>query len=184
MSKRFFIFIAILSIISLIPASGNASDWATSDGSCYAQGEKIASAALSINNFGLYAAFDYGVHDAISVGGGFGYNATSNLQWRYNYLPIMLRGAFHPFNLSALADKIVVRNMVDVYVGLTVGWRIGWLKWKSAAIAVREPTDLNNGFAIPREFIGVRYFFNDKLAIFVEHCPELTNISGGVSYKF
>jgi hypothetical protein len=182
MNKRSFLLIAALSLVAITAGTGTASDWATSDGSCYAQGDKIGSAGLSVYYFGLYAAFDYGIHDAISIGGGLGYNGYSpTLSWRYNYLPIMIRGAFHPFNLAAIADKIAARNMVDVYIGLATGWQIGWATWNNDGepIGTREP----GGFVI-REYIGARYFFSDKVALFLEHCPGLTNIAAGVSYKF
>ena len=34
---------------------------------------------------------------------------------------------FYPFNLKVLADKVNVRDKLDVYIGLASGGRIGWI---------------------------------------------------------
>jgi opacity protein-like surface antigen len=181
------LFTAILLFIALAGSAG-ASDWSTSDGSCFTQGDKLISAGLSVWYFGLYAGFDYAVHDAISVGGGLGYNGYSpNLNYRYNYVPVLIRGAFHPFNLSVLADKIVVRNMIDVYIGVTTGWRFGWYSDRGdnrPYTYTPSSNDMYTGYFFPREYVGARYFFKDNIALFVEHCPGLSDISGGISFKF
>lgn len=149
--------------------------WATGEGSAYAQGDMYGSAGLSIHYFGAFVAFDYGLHDCISAGAATGYNTYSNLSIRYHHLPIIARAAFHPFNLSAIADKIVIRNMIDVYAGLSTGWVFKWGKGDFVDVT-------DHHFAI-REYLGMRYHFSDKLSIFVEDCPGIAFIGAGVSYR-
>jgi hypothetical protein len=151
------------------------SAWATSEGSVYAQGDMYGSLGLSVHYFGAYVAFDYGLHDCISIGAATGYNGYSNLSIRFHRLPIIARAAFHPFNLSAIADKIIIRNTIDVYAGLCSGWIF---VWKRSDIA----NDNGGDFSI-REYIGMRYHFSDRLSIFVEDCPGVAYIAGGISYQ-
>jgi hypothetical protein len=150
--------------------------WANSEGSVYSQGDMIGSAGISVHYFGAYVAFDYGLHDCISVGAATGYNGYTNLSLRYNRVPIIGRAAFHPFNLAALADKVIIRNMIDIYAGIATGWIFVW-----------ERSDLfndNYGKFTIREYLGLRYHFSEKLSLFVEDCPGVAYIAGGISYLF
>ena len=177
MKKLFSVLICILSISALnAPAFG----WATSEGSVYAKGNMLGSAGLSIYPLGVLAGFDYGLHDCISAGLAAGYNNSSWApQVRTHQVPIMARVAFHPFNLKVLSDKIVIRNMIDVYAGLNTGWIF---RWYSSDLGIQSPDDASY-FGL-REYIGMRYFVNDKLAIFVEDNNYLSYIGFGVTYKF
>ena len=109
-----------------------------------------------------------------------GYVGYSDLDDRHHHVPVMARGAFHPFNLAALADKIVIRDVIDVYAGLAAGWLFVWVKRDN--VTLQKESD-EPGFRI-REYIGMRYHFNPKWSFFIEDCGYLTNIAGGVSYKF
>jgi hypothetical protein len=176
------ILVTAMSICLFSTAIIQAADWASGEGSCYAKGDKIISAGVSLFWFGFFGGFDYGIHDCISVGGAIGYNTYSFSDWyRVHYMPILVRGAFHPFNLKVLKDKIGVRDKLDVYVGPTIGYSINW---------VTEKNDLNiggkpdvNGFVF-REYIGARYHFTDKFSAFVEDCAGLGVICLGASFNF
>lgn len=159
-----------------------ASDWATSEGSAYAKGNMFVSPLMSVVHFGGYALFDYGIHDAISVGGGVGYNGYShNSWWRYNYVPIIVRGSFHPFNLSAWSEKISIRNKLDPYVGISTGWGIGWSTYRLSGLSGNSPSV--GGF-IFRENIGVRFYPTQKFYITAEEGGGFGLFNFGVGYKF
>lgn len=160
-------------------SSGN---WGSSIGSCYAKNDKNASATLPIWPIGIFSAFDYGFHDCISGGGGIGiYGYSFSSLWRYHYLPIIARAAFHPFNLSVLADKIKVRNKLDVYAGIATGVRIGWVTWKGSGPKLDEPKITKFLF---REYIGIRFYPTEKFYLVAEEGGALLIFSIGVGLKF
>lgn len=168
-----FLFFILINI-------NNSFGWATGEGSCYAKGDKIASAGLSLYPFGIYGTFDYGIHDCISAGLGTGYNGYSVLGYvQYHRIPIMARALFHPFNLEVLADKILVRNTIDIYIGLTLGATFTWISTDNPLYTPEE----KSGFRI-REVAGGRYQFNEKLSFFIEDSYSLSSIAIGVNYKF
>ena len=167
---------AMLATTSLTPVFG----WANGENSCYTKGMMLGSAGISIYHFGAFVAFDYGLHDCISAGLAAGYNGYTYVpEVRTHRIPIVARAAFHPFNLSVLADKLDIRNLIDVYIGLSTGWMFRWQTTKYDLLRGNEPST----FSL-REYIGLRYYFTEKLAVFVEDCGEIAYISGGITYKF
>ncbi|MFP4418465.1 MAG: hypothetical protein ACOC41_05625 [Chitinivibrionales bacterium] len=175
--RKKLVCVLLCSTFSLL----HASDWATSDGSCYARGDQFISVGVSVFHFGGYAVFDYAVHDAISVGGGIGYNGYGfSRLWRYNYIPIAMRGSFHPFNLEVLADRISVRDKLDPYIGVAMGWNIGWATWKGNGDEITAP---NVGGFLFRENIGIRFYPADRFYIYAEEGAGFGNINFGVGFK-
>lgn len=169
-------------IVSLFQTVHAEQDWATSSGSCFAKGDLNITAGLSVLWLGGYAMADYAVHDAISVGGGVGYSGYSfSTVWRYNYFPIIARGSFHPFNLKVLADKIPVRDKLDTYIGLSLGWRIGWVTWKGADANNQREPDVGGFYA--RENIGARYYFIPNFYGYAEEGGAFGNFNFGVGFK-
>jgi hypothetical protein len=135
---------------------------------------------------GFYGSFEYAVHDAISAGAGFGYNGHNynsifySIDYRENYLPIVARGTFHPFNLAVLADKIKIREKLDTYIGLNVGWRVGWQSSNST-------TYFNDNISnfIFRERIGARFYPTSKMYVFAEENGGVYGwLSAGAGLKF
>jgi hypothetical protein len=178
MKKIFF----VAALVSLFQTSYSQQEWATSSGSCFEKGDVNLSAGLSVLWLGFYATGDYAIHDAISIGGGIGYNGYGyNSIWRYNYLPIAVRGSFHPFNLKVLADKISIRDKLDTYIGISAGWRVGWVSWRdSKQNGVTEP-DIG-GFLF-RENIGARYYFSPNFYGYAEEGAGFGNFNFGVGLK-
>lgn len=174
------VLVALLCCVFI--ASTFAADWANSDNSAYKKGDKNVSVGLSIYYFGCYGTFDYAFHDALSAGGGVGYNGYSfSSYWRYNYFPLVGRVLFHPFNLKVLSDKIKVRDKLDVYAGLSLGWSIGWATWKGSGSSLSDPTV--GGFVL-RENIGARYYFKPDIYAFVEEGAGFGWINAGAGMKF
>ncbi len=160
----------------------SAKEWATGIGSCYKQHSKTISLGMSLLHFGFFAAFDYGVHDAISVGIASGYNGYGHSRyWRYHFVPIGGRAAFHPFNLSVLADKIKVRDKLDVYVGFAMGGRVGWATWEYNGDELDEPKV--GGFFF-REYIGIRFFPTNNFYIMCDEGSGLGVFNLGVGFAF
>lgn len=168
---------------ALCAATVFGADWATDKGSAFAKGQKNVSVGLSLFWFGFTGSFDYGFHEAISGGGAIGYDGYSyDAWWRYNYLPIMGRAAFHPFNLAVIAEKIPVRDKLDVYVGLTAGARIGWASYIGpGAEPANDPSV--GGFYV-REMIGARWYFTDMFGVFLEEGSGMGTFNSGITLKF
>lgn len=181
--RRFVVALLCLALSGTIFAS----DWATSEGSCYAKGNLTIGGGLGISNFGAFVSGDYGIHDAISIGGAIGYNGYGyawglyNLDLRENFVPIYVRGAFHPFNLKVLSEKIAIRNKLDPYIGLAAGYTIGW--WSGDRHGYAFSNDL--AFYSPvRELVGVKFYPTEKLYLTAEEGGGLSWINFGVGYKF
>ena len=123
----------------------------------------------------LHAHLDIGVHDLVSAGGGLGVHMPTPS--RGIAIPILARGAFHPFNLPVLQDKIAIRDRFDAYAGLIAG------------IAI-DPDD-GRAPVLPTfgEFIGCRFYISDQFGFYAEHeaagpGEHLGWIGGGVTLKF
>jgi hypothetical protein len=176
MKKHCSVLIAAIAACCVFYSAASAADWATSAGSCYAQGDKYLDVGIPLPMYpaGVHAAFDYAFHDAISGGGGMGFRYYYGWSaWYYNsvYITFLGRAAFHPFNLKVLEDKIKVRDKLDVYAGLTT--------WIGASL---------NGFSPDwpwlREYIGLRWHFSPKFCLFVEDCGGFGWLDGGITFKF
>jgi hypothetical protein len=175
MKKHVLFLIATVAVCCISSSNAPASDWATSMGSCYTQGDKYLDVGTSLPFYplGVHAAFDYGFHDAISAGGGIGfryYYAYSSWYWNSAYLTFLARGAFHPFNLTVLQDKIRVRDKLDVYAGLTT--------WVGPSLNGYRPD-----WGV-REYLGMRWHFAPKFCLFVEDCGGFGWLDAGITFKF
>jgi len=176
--KGFF----VISFITVFSASIYAQNWASSEGSCFKKGNFNVSAGLGIGWFGFFAIGEYAINDAISVSVGTGYNGYGFNEWyRYNYIPIVARGAFHPFNLKVLSNKIKIRNKLDPYAGLALGYHIGW-----ASERIDDPYNSNPdvGYFAFREFFGAKYYLTDKFYLTLEEGGALSWLNFGVGMKF
>ena len=178
---RKMIFACLCSL--LMYSASFSGEWASSIGSCYEKGNKNLGAGMCLVHFGYFFSFDYAFHDAISGGVATGYNGfrISHL-WRYNYMPIVVRAAFHPFNLKAWADKISVRHKIDVFIGLASGTRIGWVNFRGDGIKPVVEPDVGGFFV--REYFGIRFFPTDMFYISAEEGSGLGLLNIGVGLKF
>jgi len=156
--KKWMIIIFLPGAI-LFPAL--ADDWAVDQGSAYAKGDKTINAGFALWPFGLSASFDYGFHQAISAG-----YVVGIMIFPDSYVPMVVRAAFHPFNLAVWKDKISVRDKLDAYAGLSSGLKIGF-----------DPL-----FTVS-EYIGARYFFTPKFAVYAEDCAGIGYLNFGISFK-
>ena len=162
----------VCTLVALFATAPRAEEWATGVGSCFAKGDKIIDVGIPFPFFqiGVHGAFDYAFLDAISAGGGIGVHYTyPYLGGDIAYLSFVLRGAFHPFNLSVLRDKIKIRNKLDVYGGLAL---------------IAGPALDGSSYLFPvREFLGARWHFSPKISCFLEDCGGFGYLDGGISFN-
>jgi hypothetical protein len=144
-------------------SSVSADQWATDKGSAFTKYSKQAQFGVALFPVGLIAAYEYGIHEAISGG-----VATGVMVDPFVYVPLVVRAAFHPFNLASLSDRIAVRDKLDVYAGLATGFEFG--------------EDAPHPFVI-REYLGVKYYFDSRFGIFAEDCGGLGFLTVGLTIK-
>jgi hypothetical protein len=153
-------------VVSLFQSVYSDQDWATSSGSCFSKGDVNLSAALSLIRIGGYITGDFAILDAVSVGGGIGYNVDPyNSLETDHFVPLVFRGSFHPFNLKEIADKISVRDKLDTYASIYAGWKFGWITWDKSIHPI-EAKDID-GFYVNAN-LGARYYFTPSLSGFAE----------------
>jgi hypothetical protein len=171
MKKRTVLFAVAMCLVMTAASSA-----AGSSGSCYGKGDMTVQGGLGLlyesgfgiadgSPVGIDGSFDYGVHDMVSVGGSLGIAPI----WGF-HLSITGRGAFHPFNLPVLADKVKIRDKLDPYVGLALGWHNQfWDEYRFGFLA--------------SPILGARWYFNPKLGVFAEF-GGVAWLSGGIAFKF
>ncbi len=169
MKKRWLPCWAALTACFAFSTAVAASDWATSDGSCYAKHDMYLDVGIPLPMYpaGVHAAFDYAFTDAISGGGGMGFRYYYGAE---SYFTFLARAAFHPFNLTVWHDKVKVRDKLDIYGGLTT--------WIGPSLNGYDPD-----WGI-REYIGMRWHFAPKFCLFVEDCGGFGYVDGGITFKF
>lgn len=175
--KRLFALLFCIVFSSSIYAQ----NWASSEGSCFEKGDFNISAGLGIGWLGFFVIGEYGINDAISASIATGYQGYGhNPYWRYNYVPIVARAAFHPFNLKVLSNKIPIRSKLDPYAGLAMGWHIGWAS-DLKDLGLSSPSV--GGFKF-RELIGAKFYPTEKFFVTFEEGGGLSWINLGAGFKF
>lgn len=168
--------------------------------SCFQKNDNIVQAGLGLGMgdegfpVGFAATYERGIHDFISVGGSMGFSA-----WKLDFvtghytvvgIPISFRGAFHPFKLPVLEDKVSIKDKLDVYGGLAMGWSIWRTKWHSENSELNEflgdlDHSVDNGKLLFSFLLGARYYFNDRFGVYLEESANSTGIFNlGATLKF
>lgn len=171
---------AVILTFGLVGSAATASDWANADGSCFQKGNKQITVGFNVFYPGPNVGFEYAFHDAISGGGAVGFNWWGTGYWSYYQIPIVIRAAFHPFNLDVLADKIKVRDKLDVYAGIATGWTVGWGVWDG----IGTSPDANIGGFTFRERVGATWYFTPNFYANLEEGSGLGSLNAGVGWKF
>ena len=168
----------------------------------YGKGMLLGQAGIGLGFYGsvygntsippLNVLVEYGVHDLISIGGGLGiagsgydyYLGGYHLKYTYTYVPIMFRGAFHPFNLPALVNKIPMRDKWDAYGGLTLGWSIVHSSESTPPGFTGGSTySTGESYFVPGLLLGTRYFFNNNFGAYLEEGSGFGWFNIGLVYK-
>jgi hypothetical protein len=150
-------------VIVTIVSGTFADHWANDAGSAYTKDSKRLQFGVALAPTGLVTAYEYGFHEAISGG-----LATGIMIDPYVYVPLIGRAAFHPFNLASIHDRIAVRDKLDVFAGLAMGFEFG--------------ADAPNPFVF-REYLGAKYYFDSKFGVFLEDCGGLGFLTIGLVIK-
>ncbi|GAB4305260.1 MAG: hypothetical protein Kow0068_26550 [Marinilabiliales bacterium] len=124
------------------------------------EGESQINVGLGFSNFGLpiYAGFDHGVHEDVTVGGEISYRSYSdtwlNNKYSHTIIGISGNGNYHFNNLLEIPSEF------DFYAGLSIGFFI----WSSSADY--DGTGAS-GLGVAAQ-IGGRWYFSDKFSLNLE----------------
>jgi len=111
---------------------------------------------------------------SLGIGGMLGYTSVTQKDFfRSSYTVIGARGVFH----YALVDKL------DTYAGVMLAYQIASWKWLGSWASVGGKGDATSAFDVGM-FIGARYYFNEKAAVFAEAGFGAANLNVGLSIKF
>jgi hypothetical protein len=151
------------------------------------KGDKIGQVGIGFGHAGAYgsmgfppifAGFQYGLEDKISVGGLVGFSTSSDDfgygKWTYTYIFIGARGEYHFLEHS---------DNIDAYAGITLGYDIvsSSVTWKEEHVGYNWSA--SGSYALWGFHIGAKYYFNPKIAAFAEVGYGVSYISAGVAFK-
>jgi len=155
----------------------------TGNGSCFYQGCKQVSGAVSFSKLGLFSAVDIGILDLVSIGGVTGYNRYDELTgWQYRRFPVLGRVALHPLNFSFLADLLLIRDRIDLYGGIAAGFiyiHSSWNGIRDQQIGTPDESGVSIG-----PYLGLRLSLTDRWQVFVENCGDASAFALGVGMRF
>lgn len=175
MKKIFFTSLLALTAIVCFETGASAQS--------YQKGDKLLNLGLGLGTYGaggvgLGGSFEFGIHDAISVGVIGGYSGRSNYLnsgGRWSVLTIGARGSYHFNELLKLDD-----DKIDLYAGLGLGYRN--ISWSYSGFG-----GYNDSWGSGIMFIGHiggKYYFKPNLGVFAELGSGFGTLQAGVSFKF
>lgn len=175
MRKTLFLFITVLLLGSASFAQNGA----------FSEGDKLLNVGIGVNSYysggiPFGASLEFGVTDAISVGGSIDYLSTDygamGLGAKFTALYIGARANYH-FNELLNIDN----DQVDVYGGLTLGYRS--FSWKDNYGGDLLGNKFGSGMYLGA-LIGGKYYFTDNIGAFLElGAIGATNARIGVAFK-
>ncbi len=185
--KRIVTISAVVLMVAALALPGVAS----AQDNAWHQKDMVLSAGVGIGLSGLYgtsstppifAAFETGVAEKITLGGLVAYSGSSEDfgygKWKYTYIVIEARGAYHFLDHNP---------KIDAYGGIGLGYNI-----VSASVSWSDPTFQNlyggrygasASYMIFDIFAGGRYYFSPKFAVMAEVGYGVGFFRAGVSYK-
>lgn len=162
----------------------------------FSKGDKVVNVGLGIGSYyggdgytssipPISVSYEQGIMDglldgkgSIGVGGYLGYTSnkwettlgSSSYGWKYNYIIIGARGAFH--------YQFV--NKLDTYAGLMLGYNAVSSSAFGDGSNFGSPTASGIGYSA---FIGGRYLISDKLTAFAEIGYGISALQLGISFR-
>jgi hypothetical protein len=159
----------------------------------YNKGDQVVSLGLGIGGFaGAYGStgiafsggYENAIHENISLGGIVGYSSSTediygSWGWKYTYILIGARGAYH--------FDVLHNSNIDTYAGVMLGYNI-----VSSSETGTNPYAGYPGYTVSSAsasyilfgaFIGGRYYFNPNLAAQVELGYGVGFLNVGIAYK-
>ncbi|MBU1370066.1 MAG: porin family protein [Bacteroidetes bacterium] len=124
-------------------------------------------------------ALDFGLSDKMSLGAYVGYSASkedfsgfgANYSWKYTYIIVGARGAYH-FDLV---------DQLDTYAGVLLGYNVASVTYEGSGTA---PTSPSAGGLAYAGFAGARYHFGDTFGVYAELGYGLALLNAGLTLKF
>ncbi len=124
-------------------------------------------------------ALDFGITDNLSLGAYLGYSASKedfsgfgvNYSWKYTYLIVGARGAYH-FDLV---------DQLDTYAGVMLGYNVASVKYEGSGAAPASPSAGGVAYA---GFAGARYHFGDTFGVYAELGYGIALLNAGLTLKF
>lgn len=133
----------------------------------------------------LNVSYEKGITDNIGVGGYLGYSSSryrysgynSNYYWRYNYVIVGARAAYH-------YDLFEVPKL-DTYGGIMLGFTFANARFHSNDPLVDESnySSPGAGGVVWSGFVGARYQFKEKLGAYAELGYGISWLNMGVRLK-
>lgn len=184
MVKKIFLILALMGgIVSGIQAQN-----------VFSKGDKVVHLGVGLGSYlggtgytssipPVLVSYEQGIVDnlidgnaSIGLGGYLGYtankwNATNDSGYKYSYLILGARGAFH----YQFIDKL------DTYAGLMLGYNIVNGKWFGSGTET-NPVATSSSVAYS-VFLGARYYFTDKVAVFAEVGYGIAALELGVAFR-
>ena len=183
--------ILTISAIVLLVAALAVPGVASAQDNAWHQKDMVISAGVGIGMAGVYgtsstppifASFETGVADKITVGGLVAYSGSSDdlifVKYSYSYIVIEARGAYHFLDHNP---------KIDVYGGVGLGYNI-----VSASATWKDQADQNlfggrysasASYMLFDVFAGGRYYFTPKFAVQAEVGYGVGFVRLGVAYK-
>jgi len=131
----------------------------------------------------ISASIDHGVWDiggpgVISLGGyvgntGYKY-ASGNYTYKWNYMVVGARGAYH-YNGFTSVPKL------DVYGGIMLGYNI--VKYSSDGDDIAMANSYGSGMGFSG-FLGSRWFFSNSMGVYAELGYGVSVLNAGLTFKF
>lgn len=146
---------------------------------------------------GAVATYEYAIHDLVSVGGSFAFTGKKETdegsfvgyiyktEAKAKSINFALRGNFHPFNLPALADKVGIRNKLDVYGGMAMGFAIRPIKIETTTAEGTGEADGDDNKFLFSVLVGAKFYFTNNIGVYLEESAISTGIFNlGAVFKF
>lgn len=122
----------------------------------------------------VFAAFEMGFHEYISVGGFVGIgrwkydHGAYNSDYYYTHYSFGIKGSFHFLTmLNEELDADIDDSDLDLYITMHVGPQIQVGRWEDESVA---NSDLDNDFDFHlfRPVLGIRYELSEQFGVFFE----------------
>jgi hypothetical protein len=152
----------------------------------YNKGDQVINLGLGIGGFAggygssgiaITGGYESGVTENISVGGVVGYSSStydygfgSGDSWKYTYILIGARGAYHL--------DLLHKSNFDTYGGILLGYNI--VSYSGPSLGYYSPGASYLAFGI---FVGGRYYFDPNWAVQAELGYGLGILNIGIAYK-
>lgn len=148
----------------------------------YEKGDKLLNVGVGLGTYGaggigLGGSFEYGIHEAISVGALAGYSGKNYFGSRFSVLYLGVRGSYHFNELLNLNN-----DQIDLYAGAGLGYRN--VTWNIDGIGGGFLGKTYGGGIYPLLHIGGKYYLKPNLGLFAELGSGFGTLQAGVAFKF